>query len=932
MKTKYMLILICLLSIFLIGNVNALTNVNSCQVLSTQNEIYNLTSNVVNATTCFNVTAQNITIQCNNFNINSTTGSGIGINADNSTGSAFSISLDKCRINNYSNSITSIGTGIVDLSESIFGLGGNITLNNSILTGNVITRGGCGGTFGNKASPSGNLFIYNSNVSSVSSNSLGCGATGSSGGIILFINSTGNNLNSFGGGTGTGDASDGGNGGNVFVNYSNVNNISSYGGSGGSYGGSAGNVQVYNTNISSIYSYGGSGSNQQGGYGGNITINISNLNLGILQTYGGCSQYGCQTNGTLILRNVRFYNPYGSYTPLSTITSIKSFSGLNATQGVISLDSNRYPDFSIASILELYNTRTIFQKFPILNKNDNYCTTCTLNNNLASGNISFNVTSFSNYSLGSSYEYNSESYNLTTYETASETYLVNLNYSNSYYTSIAGTLYYNGTGYSGTRTGSGYNTIFTRSLTHSAIQGSTQNKSFLWQIGLTNSSGITYYNTSFVNQTIKNITFSLCGSSPINVPFLNFTFLDETTGLSINASNDLTDTDYWLGDGSVTKEYITSNTSANPSYAFCFNPADRTATIDMSFKYSNTGYPLRTFQYDNKVLTNTTTNKVLYLLGASGGIYSSIQTVTGIGNPISSSQITVERQFSGVWTIVEQGVTGSDGLVTFWLNPNYDHRITVVKSGYISSVTTIRPTQSLYSIILSTSSGNATFVQELEGIKWKIYPGSEILSPNTAYTFGFNVTAELNNLIACKFEVLNESGSILDTAIGCSSGGGNISLSFNTNGYSKIVRKFYLDTGDGYWIVDPIDNWISATNISSTGTIKSFFQDLATLDDELGGDDARSTFTRVVLFFFLAIILIGAVTYFTGVELSNPGWCIFMFWALISMASMGGWFTVTIFSTHTNSYSEWFNRMYIPGLLTLFMIAFYMNQWRRINN
>ncbi|GAG85298.1 unnamed protein product, partial [marine sediment metagenome] len=162
-------------------------------------------------------------------------------------------------------------------------------------------------------------------------------------------------------------------------------------------------------------------------------------------------------------------------------------------------------------------------------------------------------------------------------------------------------------------------------------------------------------------------SLSLCGGAGGSVPYLNFTFKDEGDGSVINASNDLTDFDYWLSGGTVTQSYIVTNSTENPSYAFCFVPADRDVIVDLTFKYSSTGYPLRTSQYNDQTLTNATTNQVLYLLGTADGIYSTIQTTTSLGSPISGVTVVVERQFSGVWTIVEQGVSGTDGASTFWI-------------------------------------------------------------------------------------------------------------------------------------------------------------------------------------------------------------------------------------------------------------------------
>ena len=126
---------------------------------------------------------------------------------------------------------------------------------------------------------------------------------------------------------------------------------------------------------------------------------------------------------------------------------------------------------------------------------------------------------------------------------------------------------------------------------------------------------------------------------------------------NINATADLATWNYWLGGGSVSKSLLFTNTTENPSYAFCLN-TNQTLHNNLTFQYASTGYPQRVHVRASD-LTNVTTNQVLYLLSSTDGIYSSIQVVDAAGASISGVIVQVERQFSGVWTLIGQDISDS---------------------------------------------------------------------------------------------------------------------------------------------------------------------------------------------------------------------------------------------------------------------------------
>lgn len=558
-----------------------------------------------------------------------------------------------------------------------------------------------------------------------------------------------------------------------------------------------------------------------------------------------------------------------------------------------------------------------------------YCYVPFIFHSDTAGILQYSAMSFDD-NLPNGFVENSQTYSASTYETATESFILNMSYSSNNWLMSAASLYYNGTAYTGKKTGSGNNLLFTRSLAVPEVNATT-NYTFYWSVALTNSTGTFYFNSTSYNQTVNNIGFTLCDGTPGETPYLNFTFKNESDGVIMSALNDLTDVSYGYSGIVETNSYITSNSTANPYYAFCVTPNSTSVYVDLIFKYSNSGFPLRTFRYYDQLLTNVTTNQVLYLLPSSAGIYSSFQVVESSLAPIQSAQITVERQFSGVWEIIGQEITGSDGVTTFWVNPNFEHRISVSKDGYVATQVTITPSQSIYTITLQkSSSGNATYVSDIEGVEWVVYPKVGELA-NGTITFNATVTSSNSNLENCKFELLN--GSNTSQVLAYSISITNSSYCFLTFDYVvtpniKLFGRLSLDTTstDGYVIIDTDWKWITYDlgGRKPWSTIKSFFADLTTIGEFGEGNEAE--FSRLIVFFIIATIGIGVLTYFTGIELSTPGYAILIVWGLALFASAGGFLTFESASTHISSKLEQWGLFLIA---TVFLISYFLNNLRR---
>lgn len=502
-----------------------------------------------------------------------------------------------------------------------------------------------------------------------------------------------------------------------------------------------------------------------------------------------------------------------------------------------------------------------------------------------------NITLYANDSIGninyttSNWTYtifqNSISYNSTTYETASETFTINATGMTN------ANLIYDGTTYAATISGN----IATKTISIPQVSGTTT-KNFYWSFNSNSVNSTTY------NQTIYPIIFGLCNATN-NVSLVNYTFKDESSYTLMNASIDAATFTYSLSSSNARTYYYTTTTDT-PSFAFCGTPKDRTFTLTGDIRYSSdvgATYPQRRYQFSAASFTNSTTNTILYLLSASEGIYSTYQVVTTGNAVIPGAHLTVYRDILGTQVLVGEGDTDSAGSITFFLNPNYDHTITVSKTGYASQTVTIRPTQSIYTFTLGTSGALFVYNGPLEGVTWRIYPISGPLEFGV-YNFTFTVNSSKLNIDGCNMSLYLKNGTTLASAGGCSAGGGTIGI-YNFNytqrmygGYSLVINgSTIIIDADAQW-----HYWEDLLNASNTGfginnALKDFYN-----STDWGNNPETADFNRIVFFFLLFAIIFAALNFFTSYDTAYPGAMLVCLWFAVLILSLingitgPGWF------------------------------------------
>ncbi len=365
------------------------------------------------------------------------------------------------------------------------------------------------------------------------------------------------------------------------------------------------------------------------------------------------------------------------------------------------------------------------------------------------------------------------------------------------------------------------------------------------------------FNSSTYYQKVNPILFGLCNST-LTTKYLNISFKDEETNNFINASISSSTFYYYINDVTTNKTLTFSNNTNNFEYDFC-SLNNETINIIYSIQYlQGTDYPQRVAQ-GTSLLTNITTNKTLYLLSSSDGIYVTFQVQNAnTEQVINGVDVLGTRVISGEEITVAQGTTDSAGSVTFWLNPDFLHTFNFTKTGYSTYTTSIYPTQTSYTI--SLTSGSAEVSNDYtKGISYSIKPSGDYLTNNTLYNFNITINSTYWSLDEFGFYLYYGNGSLIDST--SSSSVGTIGINANTLNTSYIKMNFYYTINSTYfngtrtWYVDTGNNSFS---------ILHFFNDLKLYMN--AGFFGIDNFGRVLISIFIIVIVIGGIAIRYGIQ------------------------------------------------------------------
>lgn len=447
---------------------------------------------------------------------------------------------------------------------------------------------------------------------------------------------------------------------------------------------------------------------------------------------------------------------------------------------------------------------------------------------------------------------NSRTHNTTSYETAYEDYKINVT-ANSSLTAVK--LDYNGTAYSMTNQGSGV-WSYSRDLPSSVIGNNSIKFNFTYSGDIIVSNYTTY-------QDVQAIFFGLCNGT-YTEDFLNISFKDEA-GLSyINASISNSIFSYYLGQGTELKVYNLINNTANDYYTFCASPSSRTFNVQPYIQYLSSGYPQRIWQPSIIQYTNSIIQQILYLLSTEDGIYVTFQVLGASSDPLQGVEVTAERDIGGSDTIVGQGTTDAAGAITMWLNPDFEHTFTFVKTGYDNYTTSLFPTQSTYTISLGANETGNNDNQYYRGIGVIIQPLGDFLDKNTEYSFNYTISTNYWTLDGWGFTLKYGNGTEIGTQTSTDDTGGTLSLTADTLNETKIIMDYYYIVNSSQ--INGTRFWL--TQQESDFSIWYFFTDLSTyISQDLFGilSDDEGVFGKALISVIILVGLTGILGFRYGI-------------------------------------------------------------------
>ena len=316
-----------------------------------------------------------------------------------------------------------------------------------------------------------------------------------------------------------------------------------------------------------------------------------------------------------------------------------------------------------------------------------------------------------------------------------------------------------------------------------------------------------------------------------------------------------------------------TSTTEKPDYGFCFSPNSTTIHIDLTWAYALTGFPQRTFSYDNKKLTNLTTNETLYLLATPNGIYTTFQVLGSADQQLIGVYVTANRTISGSTIQIGSGTTGSDGAVTFWVNPDFAHTFLFQLEGYDPLISVITPTQSQYTVYLAGAPSVSNTTDFTRSVSTPIIEpkehgaGGGALMNDTTYEFNYTISSTFFTLDRFGFHLYGwdwQNGTLLGSVSSTSGTGGTTRLSRNTNGYDKIVMDYYYVVSGNYsngtrvWMVTGGDYGHS---------IKNFFERVRMYANT--GMFGLNNWSLNLIVFVMIFLIVGTLCSISGIY--SPG-------------------------------------------------------------
>lgn len=286
-----------------------------------------------------------------------------------------------------------------------------------------------------------------------------------------------------------------------------------------------------------------------------------------------------------------------------------------------------------------------------------------------------------------SFSIDNQAFNNDVLETDSQRFEINVTTIEAILSVTANLIYNNTVTQSGSVTCTlGVCNIFANTDIPLVTSGSSQNKSFFWEINVFDGTSTIVSNSTAFEQNVSQVFFQECGGS-VDTLALNFTAFDEPTNTRIDPFYIAGEFEFWLGGGGIKKEFSFSNSSAIDSQ-LCISPASRNFTLDDTIEYNDvinsTTYNTRNYYFQQEVVNNVTQHIPLFLLNVDDSTSFILKVQDTNLLPISNALIHIQRfnVGTGNFSTVQISRTDDNGqTVGFFKTESVDYRFIIIKNG-----------------------------------------------------------------------------------------------------------------------------------------------------------------------------------------------------------------------------------------------------------
>lgn len=468
------------------------------------------------------------------------------------------------------------------------------------------------------------------------------------------------------------------------------------------------------------------------------------------------------------------------------------------------------------------------------------------------------------------------------------------------------------------------------------------------------------------NRTLFHGQFYNCSRDCAANRTLNITFMDELNGSAKLGAIQLLS----FGFNSSDKyEFAMSHPLVNDTHPFALTPPAYTITAagNISYKGEDVYTHQRNFFFENALRGNNIFNQTLFLLSIDDGIEEVVRVEDATSTAIEDVRIVIYKAATppaydlNTYTLIVGDYTGADGTVTFWLDPSVKHKYVLTKPGYTTVTKYVQPSASGHTFTMELASSDAEYSAPTQGMMWQIGPPIGPVSSGTSTSFQFNITSTLGNLRWCSMNITNGTGGIVATATGCNVAatyyGENISAAYTPISGDKLYGSYYItvdaecdDTSkcsagvlkgetcvddadclmyglldaDAYWVEYPFN--YSQSNLKEALISLRDWNDFGECD--VYGHCPEQEASRIIFFFLFSTILIGAIVFFTGIEMVNPGQALLLALALVLAGSLIGFFEIHSYSFVEN-WAPFIDKYTIAIIVGLVASGWILNDWRR---